>query len=156
MLRLIKTDLATSGKLDLGDRTPSLVLNVGARHTFSLELGDLGLEIVTHEIQFVPIILAGLLVRMKRGLRWRQCKNQPSTACIYRLESENIPEEGAIRFRVFAVHNYMRTEDHGTASPYHSVCEGDLRVRVGYPIFFQTTSSLFRRSMSASTLPLSA
>jgi hypothetical protein len=112
MLRLIKTDLATPRKLDPGDRTPSLPVNVGTRHAFPLQRRHLGLEIVTHEIQFVPIILAGILVGMKRGLRRRQGKNQPSVACIHRLESKDVSEEGAIRLRVFAVHDYVRTEDH--------------------------------------------
>jgi hypothetical protein len=64
----------------------------------------------------VPIILAGILVGMKRGLRRRQGKNQPSVACIHGLESKGVSEEGAIRLRVFAVHDYMRTEDHELTS----------------------------------------
>jgi hypothetical protein len=39
-------------------------------------------------------------------------------ACIYRFESENISEEGAIRLRVFAAHDYVGTEDH---EPYLGV-----------------------------------
>jgi hypothetical protein len=116
MLRLVKTDFATPGKLDPSDRTPSLPVNVGTRHAFPLQRRHLGLEIVTHEIEFVPIILAGILVGMKRGLRRRQGKNQPSVACIHGLESKGVSEEGAIRLRVFAVHDYMRTEDHELTS----------------------------------------
>jgi hypothetical protein len=112
MLRLVETDLTAARKLDPGNRTPALGLNVGARHAFFLERGDLSLEIVTHEIQFMPIILDELLVGMKRGFRGRQGKNEPSVACIYRFESENISEEGAIRLRVFAAHDYVGTEDH--------------------------------------------
>jgi hypothetical protein len=33
-------------------------------------------------------------------------------AGIHRFESENIPEEGTIRFGVFAVDDDMRTKDH--------------------------------------------
>src|SRR5580693_8483471 len=112
MLRLVKTDLATPGKLDPSDRAPSLPVNVGTPHAFPFQRRHLGLEIVTHKIEFVPIILAGILFWMKRGLRRRQGKNQPSLACIHGLESKDVSEEGAIRLRVSAVHDYVRTEDH--------------------------------------------
>ena len=109
MFRLVEADLAPAWQPDPGDRTPSLPLHIGARDAFVLERGHLCLEIVTHEIQFVPTIF---LVGMERGLGRRQSKNQPSMAGIHRFESEDIPEECAICFRVFAVHDDMRTEDY--------------------------------------------
>src|SRR5271167_727051 len=111
MLRPVETDPAPAGKPDLSDRTPSSFLNLGTRDAFLFQRGHLRLEIVTHEIKFVPIIF---LVRMERSLCRRQGKNEPPVAGIHGFEPKNISEEGAIRRRVFAVHNDMRTEDHGS------------------------------------------
>jgi hypothetical protein len=109
MLRLIQTDLTATGKLDPGDRTPSNFLNIGTRHAFFVERGYLGLEIVAHEVEFVPGVL---FVGMDRSFRWGQRKNHPSVASIYGLESEDILEEGAVSVRIFAEHDHMRTENH--------------------------------------------
>src|SRR5271166_835229 len=109
MLRLVQADLSPAWQLDFGDRTPALVVDIRTRHAFLLQRGHLRLEIVTHEIEFMPVILLG---GMERRFPRRQSKNQPSVARIHRLESENISKEGAIRLRVLAVHDDMRTVDH--------------------------------------------
>jgi hypothetical protein len=109
MLRLVETDVAAAGELDPGDRTPASFLDIGARHAFLRKRGRLGLQVVTHEIEFLPVIL---LVRMERDFSGRQSKNEPSMAGIYGTEAKDIPKERAVSCRVFAVHDDVRTEDH--------------------------------------------
>jgi hypothetical protein len=98
MLRLVEADSTAAGQADLGDGSPTLFLNIRTRHAFFFERGHLGLEIVTHEIKFVPIIFFG---GMECGLRGRQSKNQPSVPGINRSESENVAKEGTISLGIF-------------------------------------------------------
>src|SRR5579863_4827700 len=49
MLGLVETKFAPAGKLNPGDRTPSLPLNIGTRHAFLFQRRYLGIEIVTHQ-----------------------------------------------------------------------------------------------------------
>src|SRR2546428_8695994 len=42
----------------------------------------------------------------------RQRKEQPTMARIHRLEPENVPEEGAVGFRIFTVNNDVSARDH--------------------------------------------
>src|SRR5438445_11798019 len=57
MLRLVETDFTSAGKTDLCDRTPSSFLNVRKPDTLLSESRDLGLQIVTHEKEVVPVNL---------------------------------------------------------------------------------------------------
>jgi hypothetical protein len=59
MLRLVETHFASAGKPDLGDRTPSCFLHLRTPDALLPECRYLGLQIVTHEIEFVPVILFG-------------------------------------------------------------------------------------------------
>src|SRR5438128_11183902 len=101
MLRLVETDYASTGKSDLGDRTPSGFLHVRTPDALVPECLHLGLQIVTHEIEFVPVIL---FVGMNCHLSRRQREDQPSVASVHGRQSEDIPEEGAIGRRVLAVY----------------------------------------------------
>jgi len=90
MLRLVKTDFASAGKPDVGDRPPPCFLHCRTLDAFLPECRYLGLQIVTHEIEFVPVIP---FIGMDRRLCRRQLENQPS---------EDIPEEGAISRRILS------------------------------------------------------
>jgi len=98
--RLIKADLPASGKRDLGDQAPPRLLQGGAGDAPLRQRGNLGLEIITHEVQLVTTILIG---RMKSGLTRRQSEDQPTIRGIDRLESNHVAEEGAIGLGVFAI-----------------------------------------------------
>src|SRR5882762_11388805 len=54
-------------------------------------------------------ILSG---RVECGFPRRQRKDQPAVARIHRLEPENVAEEGAVRFCIFAVNNDVSARDH--------------------------------------------
>src|SRR3984885_14072180 len=109
MLRLVETDDASARKPDLGDRTPSGLLHVRTPNPLLSERQDLGLQIVTHEIELVPVILFG---GMNRRFCRRQREDQPSLAGVHGCQSEDVPEEEAISCRILAVDDNMRTNDH--------------------------------------------
>src|SRR5215470_13402716 len=83
MPRLVKTNLAPAGQPDLRDRTPSRFPHLRTLHAFVLECQYLSLQVVTHEIEFVPVIFFGGL---NRHFCRRQSENQPSVAGVYRRE----------------------------------------------------------------------
>src|SRR5216117_3308967 len=58
-----------------------------------------------------------LIGRVECGLTGRQRKDQPAMACIHRLEPKNVPEEGAVRFRIFSVNDDVSTADHVVLLP---------------------------------------
>src|SRR5437867_5358559 len=66
-------------------------------------------SIVTHEIEFVPVIVFG---GMDCYFCRRQREDQPSVASVHGRKSENVPQEGAVSRRISAVHDHMRTKDH--------------------------------------------
>src|ERR1700680_273055 len=114
MLRLVETDHASARKPDLGDRTPSGFLHVRTPNALLSERPDLGLQIVTHEIELVPVILFG---RMNRRFCRRQREDQPSLASVHGCQSEDVPKEETISRRILAVHADMRTKDHDLCPP---------------------------------------
>jgi hypothetical protein len=113
MSRLVKTHFASAGKPDLHDQPPSGFLDIRTPHALLSEFRNLGLQIVTHEIEFRPVILLG---GVNRRFRRRQRKDQPSMASVHRSKSQDILEEGTISRRVFAVNDYMRAKDHDAFS----------------------------------------
>src|SRR6266478_1624788 len=109
MLRLIQADFTSAGKTDLCDRTPSGFLHVRHTDTLLSECHDLGLQVVTHEIEFVPLTLVG---RVNGHFCRREREDQPPVASVYRGKSKGVPAEGTISRRILAIENDMRTKDH--------------------------------------------
>src|SRR5437762_7124076 len=116
MLRLIETHFTSTGEPDHGDGTPSGFLHVRTPDTLRRKCRYLGLEIVTHEIEFVPVILFG---GMNCHFRRRQREDEPSMASIHGRESENLAEKGAISRRILAVNDDMGSKDHERFSFFH-------------------------------------
>ena len=58
MFWLIEANLASTGKFDLGDGTPSLLLNGRALDASVCEGGHLGFQIVAHEIELVSFAVS--------------------------------------------------------------------------------------------------
>ena len=75
MLRLVETELASSGKLDSGYRTPSCFLHLRAMDALAPERHDLDLQVDTHQKELVPVVRLG---GMNRQLRRRKGENQSS------------------------------------------------------------------------------
>src|SRR5258708_11394804 len=77
MRRLIQADFTSARKTDRCDRTPSGFLHVRHADTLLSECHDLGLQVVTHEIEFVSLTLFG---RMNGHFCRRKREDQPSVA----------------------------------------------------------------------------
>jgi hypothetical protein len=120
MLRLVEADFTSPGKTDLRDRPPSGFLHVRHSDTLRSERDDLGLQVVTHQEEFVPLSAFG---GMDGHFCRRQRKDQPSVAGIHGGESEDLAAEGAIGLRIFAVENHVSTKDHERfLSGSHNLC----------------------------------
>src|SRR5258708_34660083 len=109
MFRLVEAGFASAGKPDHRDRAPSGFLHFRTADTLRRECRDLGLQIVTHEIELVLVTLFG---GMNRRFRRRQREDEPSVASVHRGESENVPEEGTVGLRILAVDDDVRTKNH--------------------------------------------
>src|SRR5262245_9386698 len=109
MLRLVEANFTSAGKTDLGDRTPSGFLQVRHCDTLRSEGDDLGLQIVTHQKEFVPLkFLGGMNGQFCR----RQREDQPPMAGVHCRKSEYVPAEGAISRCILAVEDYVRAKNH--------------------------------------------
>ena len=97
MLRLIKADLASTGKPHLRNGTPSWFLNFRALNALPCEGSHFGFQVVAHEIEFVGATLIG---RMDCGFSRRQGEDQPTMTRIYGFETEDIAEKCAVRLGV--------------------------------------------------------
>ena len=109
MLRLVEPYVSSAGKADFSDRAPSGLLHLRALHALRSECQYLGLQIVTHEIEFAPVTLA---IGMHRQFCRRQSEDQPSMTRVHGRKSEDVPHEGAISPHVLAEYDQMRTKDH--------------------------------------------
>ena len=98
MSRLIKADLASTGKPHLRNGTPSRFLNLRALNVLLREGSHFGFQIVAHEIDFLGATLIG---RVDCGFCLRQCEDQPAVTRIHRCELENVAEKCSVRLGVF-------------------------------------------------------
>src|SRR5260221_10975971 len=109
MLRLVETDLASTGKPDPRHRAPPRLFDLRTVDTRPREFLDLGPEIVTHEIEFAGYVLLG-------GVNGRFCRRQredkPAVPGVHRWKPQDLPEESAISRRVVAVQDHMGPKDH--------------------------------------------
>src|SRR5256712_13009618 len=89
-----------------------------------LQCRYLGLQIVTHEIDFAPVVLLG---RMNGQFCRRQREDQPSLARVHGWKSKNVPEEEATSSRILPVDNNVGTEDNDLAL----LASRDLAIQTG-------------------------
>jgi len=73
-------------------------------------VSDEAVDIVAHEIELVQVVLIG---RVYGHLSRRQAEDEPPAAHIDVRELEDIAKECAIAFRILAVDDRVRTDDHG-------------------------------------------
>src|SRR5215831_13386613 len=90
-------------------KTPPLVGNRAASDTQIAEPDHLHLEVIAHEIEFVPAVAVGGVT----GYFGRRCReDQPPTAGIDRRKAKHVSEEGPICLRVSCVDDSMHARDH--------------------------------------------
>jgi hypothetical protein len=95
--------------VDFRNGAPSRFNNVRALSPLLSERGNLGNQIVVHQIQF------GLIVRisgMNRGLERGQSEEQPAVTGVHSRETENVPEKRPISRGIPAIDDNVCTEDH--------------------------------------------
>src|SRR5207253_1295175 len=109
MLGLVDTELASSREPDSGYRTPSRFFHLRAMDALAPERHDLGLQVVTHQKEFVPVLRFG---GMNRQLRGRKGEDQPTGTSVHRRKAKDVPKEGAISDCVLAVDDHVGTKDH--------------------------------------------
>ena len=90
MFRLIKVDVASTGKPYSRDGTPLRFLNFGAHDIFLRERSHFGFQIVAQEIEFMDTIL---IRRVECGFGRRQGEDQPAMAGIHGWKAENVAEK---------------------------------------------------------------
>jgi hypothetical protein len=109
MLRLIKADLASTGKPHLRHGTPSQFLNFRALNALLCEGSHFGFQIVAQEVEFVGATLIG---RVDCGFSGGQGEDQPAVTRIHGFEPEDIAEKCAVCLGVLTVDNYVSARDH--------------------------------------------
>jgi hypothetical protein len=98
MLRLIKADLAATGKPHLRNGTPTLFLNLRALNPYLCEGSYFCSQIVAHEVKFMG---ATFIRRVDCGFCRRQGEDQPAMTSIHGFETEDIAEKCAVHLGVF-------------------------------------------------------
>jgi hypothetical protein len=109
MLRLVKADLASTGKPHLRNGTPSWFLNLRTLDPLLCQGSHFAFQIVAHEIEFVSATIIG---RVDCGFCRRQGEDQPAMTGIHGSETEDITKKCAVRLRVLTVDNYVSARDH--------------------------------------------
>jgi hypothetical protein len=109
MLRLIKADLASTGKLHLRNGTPSCFLSFRALNALLGEGRHFGFQVVAHEIE---VLGANLIGWVYCGFSGRQGEDQPAMTRIDGFETEDIAEKCAVRLGVLTVDDYVSARDH--------------------------------------------
>ena len=100
MLRLIKANLASTGKPHLRNGAPPFLMNRRALHALHRQRSQLGFQVITQEIELMDAIPIG---RVECGFCRRQGEDQPAMTCIHGFESEDVAEECAVRLGIFTV-----------------------------------------------------
>jgi hypothetical protein len=104
MLRLIKADLASTGKPHLSNGTPSCFLSFRALNALLCEGRHFGFQVVAHEIEVLGANLVGWVYC---GFPGRQGEDQPAMTRINGFKTEDIAEKCAVRLGFFTVENYV-------------------------------------------------
>lgn len=120
MFRLVEADGASAGKFDRGGEAPLGFKYGGAGDAFFLKRAHGQGEIVAHQIEncaeewmlreHLHEVAASW---MNSHFSGRQLEDEPSAARIDRAKIQDVAEEGAVRFRIFAVEHQVRAVDHG-------------------------------------------
>jgi hypothetical protein len=100
MFRLIKTDLAATGKRKFCDPAPARLFDLRALDALLFERGHFGFQIVAHKVEFVRALP---VARMNGGFCGRQAEDEPAMSRIHGFEAEDIAEKRTIGLGVIAV-----------------------------------------------------
>lgn len=107
---LIEPELVSSRQLQAGGDAPTLVRD-GRRYfdAFGLQRFDGGVNVVAHQVEFVP---AGFLDWVNREFGGRQGEYEPAASRIYGWEFEDVAKQIPDAFRLTAVQENVNSVDH--------------------------------------------
>jgi hypothetical protein len=119
MFRLVQANAAATGQGNHSEDAPIRLLHLGAGHAFSPQQRNECTQIITHQIQhrtqhfMSPMMLSGACIdRVNGGLGRRHAENQPAMPNIDGRKFQNVTKESPIRFRISAMEQEMRADDH--------------------------------------------
>jgi len=120
---LVEANFAAAGQLDGCFDSPPLFADLGALDVLTCESLDFRAQVFAHQIENgakqspAAMSLSRLAIGgMKRSLGRGQRKNQPASSDVHGGEFQDVTEERAIRFWVFAVHKNVRAVNHERSS----------------------------------------
>jgi hypothetical protein len=113
MLGLVHAEQSATGKVDLRERPPALLLNGRTGDPLLREGRDLLANVIRQNVE----LMAFWLSRMHCDLTWRQGEDQPAVAGVDVTEAERVAQESAILHGIVAVDQEMRADDHGVLPP---------------------------------------
>src|SRR5262245_60673592 len=109
VLRLVDRELAAAGKRDAREAAPHLLADRIAGAPQAGEAGDLGLDVLAHEIEFGEAVFLG---RMERQLARRQFEDEPAAAGVDVSKAQMIADESAIGVCVLGKDDDVRAGHH--------------------------------------------
>jgi hypothetical protein len=80
------------------------------RRPWRFSAANSGLQVIAHQVEFMPIVLLGGMEGRLR-LRRQQGENQPTFTGVHGRKSQDVAKEGAVGLRVLAVDDNMRAVD---------------------------------------------
>lgn len=112
--RLIGAELVAAGEPYTGKASPRLFLNRRALDALGGDFTNESFNIVAHQIHGAVV---SVIVGMNGDLGWRQRKDQPASAVVDEWETEDVPQECPVRFRILRVHEKVRAHYQRSLQP---------------------------------------
>ena len=119
VLRLVKPNLTSTGKLDLCRKAPPGFLHFRALHPSLRQGHHFHFQIVAQEVHLVP---ATRIRGVKGSFGLRQSKDQPATPGIHIFKPQNIAEKCPVRLGILAIEN-VRALSTGSPPGRHPLLE---------------------------------
>jgi len=94
VFRLVQAEFTAVRQMDRRRQPPRRFRDRAALNAFIGKLFDRGLQVVTHQIQFVMRLFI-LFCRMRGQLGGRRGKDEPAVAGVDRLEAEHVAQKSA-------------------------------------------------------------
>src|SRR6478609_4555734 len=107
--RLVEPQLTTAGDLHRGDEPPALVAyRCRELDALALQFGPGLLDVVAHQVE---LVVAGGLARVSGQLGRRELEDRPAAAGFDVVQVEDVAQERADGFGVFAEHDGVDAPD---------------------------------------------
>src|SRR5450755_166568 len=120
MFRLVQADTSATGQGNRGDDSPIRLLYLGADHIFGLQCSNESTQIIAHQVQHRTQHFMSRMMQSGACIEWvdgglcrGHAENQPAMPDIDARKSKSVTKEGPIRFRIPAMKQKVRADDHG-------------------------------------------